>query len=82
MLISVPVALVEVESNVPVDPNASPNFCNSMVGKAAGGIRPVVHFRVCDTKALFYTSDRIRTIAGRNLGGGYYCIDQITRTTE
>ena len=80
--LSVPVALVRVESNMPIDPANRTGFCEKMVGRGANGAAPQVHFRVCDTNAEFFTSDRIRAVAGRNMGGGYYCIDQITRSLD
>lgn len=80
--VNVPVAQVAVESNTPINEDDQTGFCAKMVGSRADGTAPVVNFRVCDVAAEFYVSDRIRAVAGRNLGGGYYCIDQITRSLQ
>lgn len=80
--ISVPVVTMHVEQVTPLEPGDTRPFCQKMVGRPLPGEPMAVNFRVCDSQADFYISDRIRAVAGRNLGGGYYCIDQVTRSAQ
>jgi hypothetical protein len=80
--VSVPVAELEVESSVPQDARYTGPFCQQLTGQALPGTMPIVHFRLCDPTSEFYTSDRVKGVAGRNLGGGYYCIEQVTPTLK
>ncbi|NCY25575.1 MAG: hypothetical protein EBX37_12190 [Alphaproteobacteria bacterium] len=80
--IAVPVMELEVESSVTQDPRYNGPFCQQLIGQPLPGTRPLVHFRLCDPQSEFYTSDRVRGVAGNNLGGGYYCIEQVVRTLE
>lgn len=79
---SIPVAVIEVDSVQPADDSPNGLFCRAMVGEGKQGAKPTIFFRVCDAEAEFFVSDRIRAKAGKNLGGGLYCLEDIERGIE
>ncbi len=81
--IMVPTALMEISDIQPIEEGTTAEMGCNMPSEISmpdvfEGSKHINHYRICDEDTVLKIGDKLRAIVGRSLGGGPYCMEEVT----